>query len=60
MAMVRMEREIITRMQEGNRRGYGDPVLVLPQVRIRTEDRHPELSALQCQAMDNGLVDFGK
>ena len=48
-AMVRMEREIITRMQEGNQRGYGDPMLVSPQVRIRTEDRHPELSASQRQ-----------
>src|SRR6202167_1775917 len=55
-AMVRMEREIITRMQEGNHRGYGDPMLVSPQVRIRTEDRHPELSASQRQAVDNILI----
>lgn len=55
-AMIRMEREIIARMQEGNRRGYGDPMLVSPQVRIRTEDRHPELSASQRQAVDNILV----
>jgi ATP-dependent exoDNAse (exonuclease V) alpha subunit len=54
--MVRMEREIITRMQEGNHRGYGDPMLVSPQVRIRTEDRHPELSASQRQAVDNILI----
>ena len=55
-AMVRMEREIISRMQEGNRRDYGDPMLVSPQVRISTEDRHPELSASQRQAVDDILV----
>jgi conjugative relaxase-like TrwC/TraI family protein len=55
-AMVRMEREIITRMQEGNHRGYRDPMLVSPQVRIRTEDQHPELSASQRQAVDNILI----
>ena len=54
--MVRMEREIIARMQEGNRRGYGDPMLVSPQVRIRTEDRHPELSASQRRAVDDILI----
>src|SRR6202158_4634725 len=51
-AMVRMEREIIGRMQEGNRRDYGDPMLVSPKVRIATEDRHPELNASQRQAVD--------
>ena len=51
-AMVRMEREIVARMQEGNRRDYSDPMLVSPQVRIATEDRHPELNASQCQAVD--------
>lgn len=55
-AMMRMEREIVSRMQEGNRRGYGHPILVSPQVRIRTEERHPELSASQRQAVDNILV----
>jgi conjugative relaxase-like TrwC/TraI family protein len=50
--MVRMEREIIGRMQEGNRRDYSDPMLVSPQVRIATEDRHPELNASQRQAVD--------
>ncbi len=43
--MVRMEREIIARMQEGNRRGYGEPMLVSPQFRIRTEDQH---SGIEC------------
>ncbi len=51
-AMVRMEREIVGRMQEGNRRDYSDPMLVSPQVRIATEDRHPELNASQRQAVD--------
>src|SRR5579863_2359094 len=50
--MVRMEREIVGRMQEGNRRDYSDPMLVSLQVRIATEDRHPELNASQRQAVD--------
>jgi conjugative relaxase-like TrwC/TraI family protein len=51
-AMLRMEREIITRMQEGNQRGMSDPMLVSPQIRIATEDRHTELNASQRQAVD--------
>jgi hypothetical protein len=51
-AMLRMEREIITRMQEGNQRGMSDPMMVSPQVRIATEDRHPELNTSQRQAVD--------
>ena len=51
-AMVRMECEIFGRMQEGNRRDYSDPMLVSPQVRIATEDRHRELNASQRQAVD--------
>jgi conjugative relaxase-like TrwC/TraI family protein len=51
-AMIRMEREIVGRMQEGNRRDYGDPMLVSPQVRIATEDRHAELNPSQRQAVD--------
>jgi len=51
-AMVRMEREIVVRMQEGNRRDYSDPMLVSPQMRIVTEDRHPELNTSQRQAVD--------
>ena len=50
--MVRMEREIVGRMQQGNRRDYSDPMLVSPQMRIATEDRHPELNASQRQAVD--------
>jgi len=55
-AMVGMEREIVARMQGGNRRGYIDPMLVSPQVRIATEDRHPELNASQRQAVDDLFV----
>jgi conjugative relaxase-like TrwC/TraI family protein len=54
--MVHMEREIVSRMQEGNRRDYGDPMLVSPQVRIRTEERHPELNASQRRAVDDILI----
>jgi conjugative relaxase-like TrwC/TraI family protein len=51
-AMAGMEREIVARIEEGNRRGYGDPMLVSPQERIAAEDRHPELNAGQRQAVD--------
>jgi conjugative relaxase-like TrwC/TraI family protein len=51
-AMANMESEIIGRMQKGNRRDYSDPMLVSPQMRIATEDRHPELNASQRQAVD--------
>ncbi len=54
--MVRMEREIVGRMQEGNQRDYSDPMLVSPQVRIATEDRHPELNASQRQAVEEILL----
>jgi ATP-dependent exoDNAse (exonuclease V) alpha subunit len=70
--MVRMEREIIERMQAGNHRSFRDPMLVSPQVRIPTEDRHPELNASQRAAVDeiflsrekiiglNGIAGAGK
>jgi conjugative relaxase-like TrwC/TraI family protein len=54
--MVRMEKEIIARMQEGNRREFRDPMLVSPQLRIATEDRHPELSRSQLKAVDDIFV----
>jgi ATP-dependent exoDNAse (exonuclease V) alpha subunit len=50
--MIRMEKEIIARMREGNRRDFSDPMLASPQVRIGTEDRHPELNASQLHAVD--------
>jgi hypothetical protein len=34
----------------------GDPMLVSPQIRITTEDRHPELNASQRQAVDQVLL----
>jgi conjugative relaxase-like TrwC/TraI family protein len=51
-AMLRMERDIITRMQEGNQRGMSDSMLVDARIRIATEDRHPELNASQRQVVD--------
>ena len=39
-AMLRMERETIQLMQEGNKRGFEGPMLVGPSIRIATEDRH--------------------
>jgi len=51
--MLRMEREIIGQMQEGNRRGYNDPLLVPPHIRIESKDRHPELNAGQRQAVED-------
>jgi ATP-dependent exoDNAse (exonuclease V) alpha subunit len=50
--LMRMEREIVGHMQRGNQRGYDDPMLVSPQLRIWTEDRHPELNRSQRQAVD--------
>jgi conjugative relaxase-like TrwC/TraI family protein len=55
-AMAGMEREIVGRMLEGNRRDYSDPMLVSPQVRIASEDRHPELNPSQLQAVDEILL----
>ncbi len=50
--MLRMERETIQLMQEGNKRGFDDPMLVGPGIRIETEDRHPELNTVQREAVD--------
>jgi conjugative relaxase-like TrwC/TraI family protein len=49
--MIRMEKEIVGHMQKGN-----DPMLVSPQLRIWTEDRHPELSPAQRSAVDDIFV----
>jgi ATP-dependent exoDNAse (exonuclease V) alpha subunit len=54
--MAGMEREIVDRMLEGNRRDYSDPMLVSPPIRIATEDRHPELNPSQLQAVDEILL----
>ena len=48
--MVRMEKEIIGQMQRGNQRGYDDPMLVSPQLRIWTEDHHPELNRVTARS----------
>ena len=58
--MIRMEREIIARMREGNRRSSSDPMLVSSQVRITTEDQHRELSTAQRSAVDDILISRGK
>ncbi len=54
--MVRMEREIIGRMQSGNQRTYRDPMLVSPSLRIAIEDRHAELSPSQLRVVDDIFV----
>ena len=54
--MVRMEQEIIARMQSGNQRTYSDPTLVSPSLRIATEDRHAELSRAQRDVVDDIFV----
>jgi ATP-dependent exoDNAse (exonuclease V) alpha subunit len=51
--MMRMEQEIVGHMQRGNQRGYDDPMLVSPQLRIWTEDRHPELNRAQREAVND-------
>ena len=51
-AMLRIERETIQLMQEGNKRGFDDPILVGPGIRIETQDRHSELNAAQREAVD--------
>jgi ATP-dependent exoDNAse (exonuclease V) alpha subunit len=55
-SMIEMERETIARVQAGNRRDYGDPMLVSPRIRIEFEDRHPELNHSQRQAVDDIMV----
>jgi hypothetical protein len=54
--MLGMEREIVGWALEGNRRDYHDPMLVSPQVRIATEDRHPKLNPPQLRAVDEILL----
>jgi conjugative relaxase-like TrwC/TraI family protein len=51
-SMLRMERETVQLMQAGNKRGFEDPMLVGPGIRIATEDRHPELNTAQRGAVD--------
>jgi hypothetical protein len=50
--MLRLERETVQLMQDGNKRTFDDPMLVGPGVRIDTQDRHAELNATQREAVD--------
>lgn len=54
--MIRMEQEIVARMQSGNQHYYSDPMLVSPSLRIAIEDRHPELSPAQREVVDDIFV----
>jgi conjugative relaxase-like TrwC/TraI family protein len=54
--MIRMEQEIVGRMQSGNQRYYSDPMLVSPSLRIAIEDRHTELSPAQREVVDDIFV----
>jgi conjugative relaxase-like TrwC/TraI family protein len=54
--MMRMEREIVGHMQRGNQWSYSDPMLVSSQLRIWTEDRHPELNRSQRMAVDEIFI----
>ncbi len=51
-ATLRMEREILATMKEGNRRSLDDPMMVNPGLRIAVIDRHTELNEAQRQAAD--------
>lgn len=54
--MIRLEREIIVRVQEGNHRDFSDPMLASSEVRVQIEDRHSELSRPQRDAVDEILA----
>jgi conjugative relaxase-like TrwC/TraI family protein len=54
--MIRMEQDIVGRMQSGNQRYYSDPMLVSPSLRIAIEDRHTELSPAQREVADDIFV----
>src|SRR5450631_2945807 len=54
--MIRMEQEIVARMQGGNQRYFSDPMLVSPSLRIATVDRHTELSPAQREVVDDIFV----
>ena len=49
-AMLRMEREIIMRMQEGNKAALGNAPLTGRQIRTETIARHPEINQTQRMA----------
>jgi len=49
--MVRMEREIVGQMEQGNRRGFDDPMLLQGRERFDTLKRQPELNRSQQEAV---------
>jgi conjugative relaxase-like TrwC/TraI family protein len=51
--MVRLEREIVGLVKNGNESRYESSMLILPVLRIRMEDAHPELSKSQLAAVDD-------
>ena len=57
-AMLRMERETVSRMQEGNRQDYF--ALSDERTRVETLNRHPELNATQQRATDQILLSQAK
>jgi conjugative relaxase-like TrwC/TraI family protein len=50
--MVRLEREVVGLVKNGNESLYESSMLVSPILRIRMEDAHPELSKSQLAAVD--------
>src|ERR1700744_2228253 len=54
--MVRLEREIVDLVKNGNERRYETSMLLSPVLRIRIEDAHPELSKSQRAAVDDIFV----
>jgi len=49
--MIRLEKETISRMQEGNERSVANPPLVRSESGIALLDRHPEMNAAQRSAV---------
>ena len=54
-AMLRMEKETVARMQEGNRAELGSAPLVEPRTRTEIIERHPQLNQTQRSAADQIL-----
>jgi hypothetical protein len=54
-AMLRMEKETVARMQEGNQAALGNSPLVEPGIRTEIIERHPQLNQTQRTAADQIL-----
>ena len=54
--MIRLEREVVGLMKNGNESRYESSMLISPILRIRMEDAHPELSKSQLAAVDEIFV----